>query len=206
MHQPLCVRFQRLASALGWAPALFGLFGLGCELDLERMLDQHKYEAYEASALFEDGQAMRRPPRGTVHQAAVVGPVELVKGSRDGRYVETIPLPVDAALLTRGQNRFRIFCQTCHGALGDGASQVAENMKLRRPTSLHEPRIVAYPAGRLYRVIAEGYGMMPAYAPELDLRDRWAVVAFVQALQLSQNIARLDLPPGLQEEAQPWLQ
>jgi mono/diheme cytochrome c family protein len=187
------------------APVVIGLPGLSCQVDLERMLDQHKYEAYEASSLFEDGRVMRRPPRGTVHRGAVIGPAELVDGSRDGQYVETIPVPVDAALLGRGQNRFRIFCGACHGALGDGASQVAENMKLRRPPSLHEPRIVGYPAGRLYRVITEGYGLMPAYAEDLAVRDRWAVVAFVQALQLSQNVALADLPPRLQQEAQPWL-
>ena len=186
--------------------ALLGCALWGCQVDLERMLDQHKAEAYEASRFFEDGQSMRAPPSGTVAVTDVTGPPELVTGMRDNQYVQAYPLTVDAALLARGQNRFRIFCATCHGPLGDGVSQVAENMKLRKPPSLHDRRLVEYPPGRMYRVIAEGYGLMPAYAEELTVTDRWAVVAFVGALQLSQNVALLDLPESSRQEAQPWLQ
>jgi mono/diheme cytochrome c family protein len=114
-------------------------------------------------------------------------------------------VPVDLALLQRGRNRFRIYCATCHGPLGDGASQVAENMKLRKPPSLHEARLVDYPPGRMYRVIAEGYGLMPAYADELGVNDRWAVVAFIGALQMSQQVALLELPESLRQEAEAWL-
>jgi mono/diheme cytochrome c family protein len=173
-----------------------------CQVDLNRMLDQHKYEAYEPNSFFDDGQSMRRPPAGTVRREAVLGPPELVSGRLNGQYVETLPRPLDAALLERGQNRFRIFCQTCHGELGDGNSQVAENMKLRKPPSLHEERIRAYPAGRLYRVISEGYGLMPAYDEQLGIDDRWAVVAYVQALQLSQNARLSDLPENMRREAE----
>jgi mono/diheme cytochrome c family protein len=184
--------------------SVFSASVLACEVDLNRMLDQHKYEAYESSSFFDDGQIMRRPPAGTVQHDAILGPPDLVLGRSAGRYVDTIPLPVDAALIQRGQNRFRIFCQTCHGALGDGNSQVAENMKLRKPTSLHEPRILAYSPGRMYRVIHEGYGLMPAYDEQLDINDRWAVVAFVQVLQLSQNAALASLPADVRREGEPW--
>jgi mono/diheme cytochrome c family protein len=179
---------------------------LGCEIDLERMLDQHKLEPYEASSFFEDGQSMRRPPAGTVPRTRQLGPSELVRGRTEaGQYVSTIPVPVDAALLTRGEDRFRIFCRTCHGPLGDGQSQVAENMKLRRPPSLHEPRLRDALPGRLFRVVTEGYGLMPSYEAALSLRDRWAVVAFVRALQLSQNVPLAELPEPLRAEAAPWL-
>jgi mono/diheme cytochrome c family protein len=187
-----------------WAALVSSLL-CACQVDLERMLDQHKAEPYEASRFFEDGQSMRKPPGGTVAIDAVTGPPELLSGMRGQAYIEAIPLPVDVALLQRGRNRFRIFCATCHGPLGDGASQVAENMKLRKPPSLHEPRLIDYPPGRLYRVIAEGYGLMPAYPDELDVTDRWAVVAFIGALQMSQDVALLELPAGLQQEAQAWL-
>jgi mono/diheme cytochrome c family protein len=148
---------------------------------------------------------MRRPPANTVPVTRVTRAPALVTGSVDGRYVTTIPVPLDAALLARGEDRFRIFCRTCHGPVGDGESQVAENMKLRKPPSLHEPRLRQLAPGHLFRIISEGYGLMPAYADELPYRDRWAVVAFVRALQLSQNVTLVELPQNLREEAAPWL-
>jgi hypothetical protein len=196
---------RSLVRRLRWLPALPVVAALGCQVDLERMLDQHKAEAYEPSPFFEDGQAMRRPPAGTVPVTRVTGSPELVSGMLAGEYTTDIPVPLDTELLRRGEDRFRIFCRTCHGAIGDGDSEVAENMKLRKPPSLHEARIRSFPPGRLYRVVSEGYGLMPAYAAELPYRDRWAVVAFVQALQLSQEVALQDLSPDLRDEARPSL-
>ena len=178
---------------------------LGCELDLERMLDQHKAKPYRETAFFEDGRVMRAPPRGTVPVERVTGAPLLTTGMQSGVYASELPVRVDAKLLARGEDRFRIFCSACHGPLGDGNSPVAENMKLRKPPSLHEPRIREYAPGRLFRVIAEGYGLMPAYADQLPIQDRWAVVAFVRALWLSQDVALVDLPPDVRAEAQPWL-
>lgn len=178
----------------------------GCDgVDLERMLDQNKSEPYEASPFFPDGRALQRPPEGTVPRHAVLGPEPLVSGTEQGAYVTRIPLPVTMDLMERGQNRFQIFCRTCHGPLGTGRSQVAENMTLRPPPSLHEPRIVAFPAGRLFRVVQDGYGLMPGYENQLALSDRWAVVAYVQALQLSQRLALAELPRPMQQEAKAWL-
>ena len=201
---PLASAHRRLRSGL-WLGAL-ALGSQGCDVDFERMLDQFKAEPYEASPYFQDGQSMRHPPSGTVPVSRVTGPPELVSGrTATGQYTSTIPVPLDAALLDRGEDRFRIFCRTCHGPLGDGRSAVAENMKLRKPPSLHEPRLRDYPDGRLFRVVSEGYGLMPSYAESLSLRDRWAVVAFVRALQLSQSVPLAELPAPLREEAQPWL-
>jgi mono/diheme cytochrome c family protein len=186
------------------APAWLALL-TGCQVDLERMLEQHKAKAYDQTPFFEDGRTMRQPPRGTVPVTRITRAPALTTGSQGGAYVQTIPVPIDAALLQRGEDRFRIFCRTCHGPIGDGQSDVAENMKLRKPPSLHESRIVGFPPGQLFRVISEGYGLMPAYADELPVHDRWAVVAFVRALQMSQDIALGELPQNLREEAQPWL-
>jgi mono/diheme cytochrome c family protein len=179
---------------------------LGCEVDLNRMLDQRKYEAYEPNPFFDDGRSMRRPPAGTVHHRALTGPSDLAFGRDGAGYVSSIPIVIDRPALDRGQSQFRIYCQVCHGALGDGQSQVAENMKLRKPPSLHEPRIASFPPGRLFRVISEGYGLMPSYAEELDVEERWQVVAFVGALQLSRNVALRELPESMREEALAWLQ
>ena len=183
------------------------LFAQGCNVDLERMLDQKKAEPFEASAVFADGKAMRTPPAGTVAAGARLGPPELVSGlSREGRYVERIPIPIDEARLARGEQRFQIFCRACHGALGDADSPVADAMALRKPVSLLDPHVVAFPPGRIYRVIDQGFGVMPSYAAQLAIEDRWAVVAYVQALQLSQSAKLAELPDELQVEAEPWLQ
>ena len=176
-----------------------------CQTDLERMLDQKKAEPFEASSVFSDGKAMRAPPAGTVATSTQLGPPELVSGRESGRYVERIPIEIDAAGLARGEQRYQVFCRACHGPLGDGQSPVADAMELRRPVSLHEPRVVALPAGALYRAISEGFGLMPSYAAQLAIADRWAVVAYVQALQLSQAAKLAELPRELQREAEPWL-
>lgn len=174
-------------------------------VDFERMLTQNKLEPYEPSPHFSDGVGMRQPPEGTVHRGAITGNEPLRDGTQDGVYVTEFPLPIDRDTLARGENRFLVFCAPCHGVLGDGRSQVAENMQLRPPPSLHEQRLRDYPVGRIYSVIRQGYGLMPSYAADLSVEDRWAVVAYVQALQLSQNLRLAELPPDLAEGARPWL-
>jgi mono/diheme cytochrome c family protein len=169
------------------------------------MLDQKKAEPFEASSVFSDGKAMREPPAGTVALGARLGPPELVLGRKADRYVESIPIAIDEARLERGEQRYQVFCSACHGPLGDAQSPVAEAMELRRPPSLHEPRITALPPGAVYRTISEGFGLMPAYAAQLGIEDRWAVVAYVEALQLSQAARLAELPEALQLEAEPWL-
>jgi mono/diheme cytochrome c family protein len=129
----------------------------------------------------------------------------VLTGVSGDTYLDRIPVEVDAALLDRGQNRFAVYCATCHGLLGDGHSKVAENMARRPAPSLHEAPINTFPVGRLYRIVREGYGLMPAYGSALDVRERWAVVAYVEVLKLSQRAAVSQLPARVLEEAKPWL-
>jgi mono/diheme cytochrome c family protein len=96
-----------------------------------------------------------------------------------------------------GRAKFDVICAACHGVLGTGESVVAQNMALRRPTSLHEPYVRALPPGRIYQVIRTGYGVMPPYGPWLTVEERWGVVAYVHALQLSQGVEVTTLPPEL---------
>lgn len=159
------------------------------------MQRQQKYKAYQASEFHEDGLAMRAPPAGTVpFHAAVDGPV-LTGAGPDGKPLPRSPVAPTPRLLATGRKRFDIHCATCHGLLGDGESQVALNMALRRPPSLHLYRDVA--DGYIYQVISQGFGLMPSYAAELSPEERWAVVAYVRALQLSQHAAADDLPAPL---------
>lgn len=177
----------------------------GCGWDFERMLDQPYAEPFEASTLFADGMVMRHPPEGTVHRSQELGPPAVLYGHVNEEAVVEVPVNVDRALLERGRNRYQVFCAPCHGLRGDSRSQVAENMTLRPPPVLVEPPIRGYPAGRVYRAIREGYGFMRSYAAELSVRDRWAVVAYIQALQLSQRVALEELPESLRKEAGSWL-
>lgn len=165
---------------------------------LDPMQRQAKYKAYQPSDFFADGLAMRAPPEGTVPYGALLDPAVETGRGPDGKLLATSPVPVDLPLLARGQARFDITCAACHGVMGDGQSQVALNMSLRPPPSLHLYR--DRPDGYLYQVVTDGFGLMPSYASVLSARDRWAVVAYVRALQLSQH-ARVDqLPEDLRRK------
>ena len=155
-----------------------------CSGDFERMREQKKYEVYGASGLFPDRKAMQSPPGGTV-------PIE----------VEQRPRQIDLELVRLGQDRFNVYCAACHGVLGDGNTPVAAHMPLRQPPSLHDPAIVAFTPDRLFSIVSEGYGLMPSYAAQLPVRERWAVVAYVRALQRSQGSILGTLPADVQQEA-----
>ncbi len=164
---------------------------------------ENKKRAYQTSAAFPDGIAMQHPPQGTVPFRSALDPVVATGLGADGRPVAESPVEATAAVLARGRSRFDIYCAACHGILGDGESQVALNMSLRKPVSLHAYRDVG--DGYIFRVVSEGFGLMPSYASELTVEDRWAVVAYVRALQLSQHATVEQLPPDarrkLEEEA-----
>ncbi len=170
-------------------------------LDLERMRDQARYQAYDASELFPDGKAMRRPPEGTVPHDRITGQPSLTEGLEAGAYTARIPVPVTLELLRRGKERFEIFCAACHGVAGDGESYVAKWMTLRKPPSLVEARVQAYPPGRIYQVIVQGYGLMRSYEENIPLTDRWAIVAYVKALGRSRATPLDALPAALRERA-----
>jgi mono/diheme cytochrome c family protein len=136
--------------------------------DWSRMITQPKLLPFGDTA-------MRQPPHGSVARDWHPASTETA----------TIPVPITRALLERGRDRFAIACAACHGVTGDGDSPVAHAMQRRRPPSFAEPRLVALTPGKLFAIIGDGYGFMPAYAGLLDEADRWAVVAFVRTLQLA---------------------
>ena len=160
---------------------------------VDPMERQPKGRAFAANPFFEDGRAMRKPPAGTVPRERIVQNPALTLGYVDGKDVTEIPLTLTRALLDLGHRKFDIYCATCHGLLGDGNSPVAANMSLRLPPNLHDRTGMA--PGHYYQVISNGFGLMPGYAAELDVQERWAVVAYLRALQLSQN-APLALAPA----------
>ena len=163
---------------------------------LERMLDQRRGDPYAASAAFPDGRAMRPPPPGTIARGSEEPPYQVA-----GEFVDRVPYPVTRALLERGRGQFEVTCAACHGILGDGKSVVAEKMEERPPPSLLIDRILALRPGEIEEVVENGYGLMASYDDQLpDPLDRWAVVAYVGALQLSQHVEAASLPADMQRE------
>jgi mono/diheme cytochrome c family protein len=186
----------------------------GCEQAMHDMYDQPKYKPLAPSPLFADGNSARTPPPGSVPvaQGAAAdttsgrrgrmrlppppGPAlpldaqgrSLAQGEvGERRYAS--PLPVTMALLERGRERFDIYCAPCHGRSGDG-----DGMIVRRgfpaPPSYHTDRLRNAPDSHFYQVISDGYGAMYPYADRIDPHDRWAIVAYIRALQLSQHAPR----------------
>jgi mono/diheme cytochrome c family protein len=136
---------------------------------------------------------MRTPPPGTVPRERIVQNPALTQGRVGDNDVTEIPLPLTRAVLDLGHRKFDIYCATCHGLLGDGRSPVAANMSLRPPPNLIDRTGMA--VGHFYQVVANGFGLMPGYAAELSVPERWAVVAYLRALQLSQRAPLAFAPP-----------
>jgi mono/diheme cytochrome c family protein len=158
------------------------------------MQRQAKYKAYQPSEHHPDGLAMRTPPAGTVPWGSVGDPALQQGVGPDGRPLPLAPVALTPQLLAAGRKKFDIHCAVCHGLVGDGRSQVALNMSLRKPPDLHLYRDV--PDGYLYQVITKGFGLMPGYAAELTPEERWGVVGYLRALQLSQHASAAQVPAG----------
>ncbi|HWE22718.1 MAG TPA: cytochrome c [Myxococcales bacterium] len=165
---------------------------------VDPMERQPRGRAFAANPFFEDGRAMRTPPPGTVPRERIVQNPALTQGRVGDNDVTEIPIQLTRTVLETGHKKFDIYCGTCHGLLGDGRSPVAANMSLRLPPNLHERRGMA--VGHYYQVIANGFGLMPGYAAELTVQERWAVVAYLRALQLSQNAPLALAPPDEREK------
>jgi hypothetical protein len=173
----------------------------GCHQDddLARMVRQRRVEPFAETDAFPDGRSMRVPPEGTV--ARPQGPTVPDGLLPGGGWRQEIPLPLTVPFLERGRERFEIVCATCHGILGDGHTIVAARMKLRPPPSLLTEERRRESVGEIYETIERGSGLMPPFAWQLDAEDRWAVVAYVRALQLARGSRLEDLPPALREDA-----
>lgn len=171
-----------------------------CSSDVfARMESQKKYLPYQENELFEDGRAMRSPPPGTVPREWLQRTLVPASGkTADGTVLTRIPVNVTPAVMARGKKRFEIICATCHGLLGDGNSMVARNMSVRPPPSLHAR--AGQPVGWYFDVISDGYGLMPAYKHEISAEDRWAIVAYLLALQRSQRATLDHAPPDVRAQ------
>ena len=141
------------------------------------------------------------PPAPASSSSALVAPAEVVPPAfrDDAAFVREMPVAVSEPMLEHGYNRYMIYCVVCHDPLGTGRGKIIER-GYTPPPSLHIERLRGAPAGRLFAVITEGYGSMPSYANEIPPEDRWAIVAYVRALQLSQRFPKDQLSPEMQKE------
>jgi mono/diheme cytochrome c family protein len=147
------------------------------------MDDQPKVRSQTASSFFFDGASMRQPVPGTVPIGGLKedGAFFTGKGA-DGQFIATIPVAADEALVERGRQRYEIYCQPCHDARGDGRGILFQRGKVPTAT-FHQEKILKYSDGQIFDVITNGVGLMPGYRWPIPPSDRWAIVAYVRALQ-----------------------
>jgi len=175
-----------------------GLLLAGCRQDMH---DQPRYEPLEASTFFEDGRASRPAVPGTVARGQLRTDTHLYTGKVQGTVVDTLPFPVTPALLARGRERYEIYCVPCHDRTGQGQGIVVQR-GFRRPPSLHIDRLREAPIGHFFDVMSNGFGAMMDYAAQVAPPDRWAIAAYIRALQLSQYATLADVPPAMQQQLQ----
>jgi mono/diheme cytochrome c family protein len=182
---------RRQTLRFGVATALF-LALAGCRQDMH---DQPKYKPLAASKFFKDGLSARPIVEGTVARGHLDDDVELFTGkTAAGKLVDQMPVPVTAALVARGRERFDIYCSPCHDRTGSGNGMVVRR-GFKQPPSYHIDRLRQAPVGHFYDVMTNGFGAMPDYRAQIEPADRWAIVAYIRALQRSQHATLADLSP-----------
>jgi len=169
------------------------IFGGGCEYLRQDMANQPKNRPLSPSEFFGDGRSERPLVENAVAHGAIADDELFVPKDSNN-----FPLTVDLKLLGRGEERYNIFCSPCHGLQGDGNGMVAMR-GMKRPPSYHQERLRQVPNGYVYDVITNGFGQMLGYSAQIPLRDRWAIIAYIRALQLSRNMKAADLPAELRE-------
>lgn len=175
--------------------ALCGFVLAGCDNTLRQdMANQPRQNPLSPSDFFADGRSERPVVENTVVRGSVQDDSLFVPKDSNA-----FPLPVTAELLQRGQQRYGIFCTPCHGIQGDGMGMVAMR-GMKHPPSYHQERLRQVPNGYLYDVITNGFGAMYGYSAQIPPRDRWAIVAYLRALQLSRNAPVGQLPAELREK------
>ena len=171
-------------------------FAAGCRQDMH---DAPRYEALESRPSFTDSRASRVAPVGTVARGWLREDEALYTGKVAGQAVDQFPFAIAAADLRRGRQRFDIYCTPCHGRLGDGNGMVVQR-GLRQAASFHQDRLRQERPGYFFDVITNGFGAMPDYATQIPVQDRWLIVAYVKALQLSQHATVEDVPADRRAE------
>jgi hypothetical protein len=173
-----------------------GLLGVlllaGCRQDMH---DQPRFKPLAKSDFYADLRSARTPVEGTVARGQLHEDSYLYTGKIGNNPGDYMPFPVTEEVLLRGRERFDIYCSPCHSRLGDGRGMIVQR-GFRAPPSYHTERLRNAPLGYFFDVMTQGFGAMPEYASQIPARDRWAIVAYIRALQLSQHATSSDVPTG----------
>lgn len=166
------------------------LLSCGCRQDMH---DQPKFEPLEQTTFYSDTMSARPGVEGTVARGHLNDDEQLHTGRNGKTLAVTFPFEVDAAVMARGQDRYNIFCTPCHGGTGEGDGMIVQR-GYRRPPSFHDDRLRGAAPGHYFDVITNGFGAMPDYRTQISARDRWAIAAYVRALQYSRRASIDDVP------------
>ena len=171
------------------------LVAAGCRRD---MYDQPKYDAYDASTFFRDGSSSRQQIPGTLARGDLEADTLYYQGKVDGKLADIFPFAIDREVLELGRERYLIYCSPCHGRAGDGRGMIVRR-GFSPPPTFHSDYLRQKPVGHIFDVITHGYGAMYSYAARVPTRDRWAITAFIRAMQYSRTASMDDLTPDEQK-------
>lgn len=163
------------------------------------MYDQAKFETYDASPFYEDGASSRLLPANTVSRSRGEVDPSFYTGQGANGIATELPFELTEAVLERGQERYDIYCSPCHNYSGNGQGMIVQKGFVQ-PTSFHDPRLLASPVGYFFGAATNGFGRMFSYAARIPVEDRWAIAAYIKALQYSQSAPIAALPDDLKEE------
>lgn len=171
-----------------------------CRLDMHV---QPRFNPLARNDFFADQRSARPLVEGTVARGDLRADAYFYTGKIDNNPGDYFPFPVDETVLARGRERFNVFCAPCHSRLGDGNGFIPSRGFPRKPPSYHIERLRKAPVGYFFDVMTNGFGLMPDYASQIPPKDRWAIVAYIRALQLSQNAKLADVPKGQKVPSEP---
>jgi hypothetical protein len=185
---------KRSRASRGSAAVLVVASLAGAAACRQDMHDTPRYKPLQQSDIYADKRSSRPLIEGTVARGFLRDDDVFYTGMQAGAPVERIPMPLTLAVVDRGRERYDIYCAPCHGIAGDGDGMIVKR-GYKRPTSYHDPRLRNERAGYFFDVMTRGFGQMPDYAAQITPKDRWAIVAYIRALQLSQHASVGDLTP-----------
>jgi mono/diheme cytochrome c family protein len=168
----------------------------GCRQDMQ---DEPKFFPQRGTSFYADGRSVRPQVENTVARSQLRENGYFYTGLVNGKEGDGMPFPATMEVLERGQERYNVYCTPCHSRVGNGIGMIVQRGYMKAG-SFHSKRLETAPLGHFFHVISNGYGAMPDYASQITPEDRWALVAYIRALQLSQNATQADVPAGVHVE------